>query len=138
MRINKLNQLPEVADQIIGMGKDYHVWLLQGDMGAGKTTLTKAIGEKLKVLDTISSPTYALVNEYLTKDDKTIYHFDFYRLEQEVEALDMGWYEYLDSGNLCIIEWPQKISNLLPETFLNISISQGEGEERIFKISAHE
>lgn len=136
--IHRLSELPQVAQQIITLGEAYQVWILHGEMGAGKTTLTKAIGNALGVLDTVSSPTYALVNEYLTEADRTLYHFDFYRLESEEEALAMGWFEYLDSGNLCIVEWPQKISNLLPDSFLNIDIGVGEDEERIFKISGHE
>lgn len=138
IRINRLDELSHVAHEIISLGQAHAVWLLHGEMGAGKTTLTKAIGKHLGILDTVSSPTYALVNEYVTDNERTIYHFDFYRLEEEEEALGIGWYEYLDSGHLCIVEWPQKISNLLPDSYLSIAISLGEGEERTFKITEHE
>jgi tRNA threonylcarbamoyladenosine biosynthesis protein TsaE len=83
-------------------------------MGAGKTTFIKALAKKLGVTDMASSPTFSLVNEYQTEDGKTLYHFDLYRLNTEEEAYDMGIDEYFYSGNLCLIEWPEKTPNLIP------------------------
>jgi tRNA threonylcarbamoyladenosine biosynthesis protein TsaE len=107
-------------------------------MGAGKTTLTKAICEVLGVLHTVNSPTFALVNEYETMQNEVIYHFDFYRIKNTLEALEIGVYEYLDSGNLCLIEWSSKISSLLPSHYLQIDIEKSlnplEQEWRLIKL----
>lgn len=119
----QLDQLSDVAEQIVAQSKDRKHWLFQGEMGAGKTTTIKAICQTLKVIDHVSSPTYSLVNEYRTKDDSIIYHFDFYRLRSSSEARDFGIEEYLDSGNLCLMEWSDKISTLLPENCFTISIT---------------
>lgn len=91
-------------------------------MGVGKTTLIKVLAKTLGVNDVTSSPTFSLVNEYQTTDGQTVYHFDFYRLKNEVEALDMGADEYLYSGNWCFIEWAEKIPNLIPEAHSSISV----------------
>jgi tRNA threonylcarbamoyladenosine biosynthesis protein TsaE len=90
------------------------VWLFYGEMGAGKTTLIKNICRQFSVTDNVSSPTFSLVNEYNTENGQTIYHFDFYRIDDEEEAINIGFDEYIYSGNLCLIEWPEKIPNLLP------------------------
>ena len=92
-------------------------------MGVGKTTLIKALTKKLGIIGATSSPTFSLVNEYQSNDNQIIYHFDFYRLKNEVEALDMGADEYFYSGNWCFIEWPEKIPNLIPVLHSVISIS---------------
>ena len=93
-------------------------------MGAGKTTFTTAVCKELGVQeDAISSPTFAIVNEYRTAAGESVYHFDFYRIERPVEALDIGLYDYLDSGSLCLMEWPENIEDLLPEETLRVSIS---------------
>lgn len=95
-------------------------------MGAGKTTFTTAICKALGVReDAVSSPTFAIVNEYRAASGEPVYHFDFYRITKETEALDIGLYEYLDSGSLCLMEWPENIESLLPEETLNVSISVG-------------
>ena len=95
-------------------------------MGAGKTTFTTAICKALGVReDAVSSPTFAIVNEYRAASEEPVYHFDFYRITKEAEALDIGLYEYLDSGSLCLMEWPENIESLLPEETLNVSISVG-------------
>ena len=92
-------------------------------MGAGKTTFTTAVCKELGVQeDAISSPTFAIVNEYRSREGKPIYHFDFYRIENPREALDIGLYDYLDSGALCLMEWPENIEGLLPEETLKVNI----------------
>lgn len=108
------------------------VWLFSGEMGAGKTTLIKAICEYLGVEDATTSPTFSLVNEYGGQLESTIYHFDFYRIKDESEAMDMGVEEYFDSGNLCLVEWPDKIPSLLPYQYLSVNISvEGKGDRKI-------
>ncbi|MDB5125993.1 MAG: tRNA threonylcarbamoyladenosine biosynthesis protein TsaE [Mucilaginibacter sp.] len=90
-------------------------------MGAGKTTLIKSLCEKLGVSDSVTSPTFSIVNEY-KGTDSPVYHFDFYRLKDQNEALDMGYEEYFYSGNYCFIEWPEKIANLIPDSFTGVRI----------------
>ncbi|MEX2380080.1 MAG: tRNA (adenosine(37)-N6)-threonylcarbamoyltransferase complex ATPase subunit type 1 TsaE [Vicingaceae bacterium] len=133
LRSKQLEDLPEVAQEIVELTKSNKVLTFSGSMGAGKTTLITAICKILGVEDAISSPTYSLVNEYLDADGQSIYHFDFYRIEDEEEALDMGVEEYFYSGNLCLIEWPEKIEGLLPENCLQIKINL-EKSERIFNL----
>jgi tRNA threonylcarbamoyladenosine biosynthesis protein TsaE len=120
--IFSLDQLEEVAKQIIA-NNPKKVILFHGEMGVGKTTLIKQLCKTLGVTGATSSPTFSLVNEYEADDNLLVYHFDFYRLNDEVEALDMGVDDYLYSGNWCFIEWAEKIPNLIPETHSVITIS---------------
>jgi len=119
--INTLDELDATAASILSFSPHIRVFLFYGDMGAGKTTLIKSLCRSLGVTDNISSPTFAIVNEYRAASN-TIYHFDFYRLKTETEAMDMGFEEYLYSGNYCFIEWPEKVPELLPETYISINI----------------
>ncbi|WP_158990692.1 tRNA (adenosine(37)-N6)-threonylcarbamoyltransferase complex ATPase subunit type 1 TsaE [Mucilaginibacter sp. L196] len=119
--INSLNELDATAASILSFASNNRVFLFYGDMGAGKTTLIKSLCKSLGVTDNISSPTFAIVNEYRAANN-TIYHFDFYRLKTEIEAMDMGFEEYLYSGNYCFIEWPEKVPELLPENYISINI----------------
>ena len=130
-------QLDEAALAIIKAGEKEAVWLFTGEMGVGKTTLIKAICRQKGVLDEVSSPTFSIVNEYLTEADETIYHFDFYRLEKQEEALDIGLEEYLYSGNLCMLEWPEKIEGLLPQQFLRINLAEHADRSRSIKLTRH-
>jgi len=107
--------------------------LFYGDMGAGKTTFIKAICQVLGVTDTVSSPTFSIVNEYESPVGP-VFHFDFYRLKNETEALDLGYEEYLYSGNYCFIEWPEKIPNLLPEHAAKVSLTITGDQERLIQI----
>jgi tRNA threonylcarbamoyladenosine biosynthesis protein TsaE len=117
-----IDVLHHVAQDIAAAIKDNKVVLFYGEMGAGKTTLIKEIGRQLGVTDSMSSPTFALVNEYHTKDNGVIYHFDLYRIKNIEECLDMGMEEYLCSGNYCFIEWPEVAIPLLPPNYYNVHI----------------
>ncbi|WP_338644649.1 tRNA (adenosine(37)-N6)-threonylcarbamoyltransferase complex ATPase subunit type 1 TsaE [Flavobacterium sp. KS-LB2] len=120
--IFSIDQLEEVAQKIIA-NNPKKVILFHGEMGVGKTTLIKELCKTLGVSGATSSPTFSLVNEYEANDNQLVYHFDFYRLNKEEEALDMGVDDYLYSGNWCFIEWAEKIPNLIPETHSVITIS---------------
>jgi tRNA threonylcarbamoyladenosine biosynthesis protein TsaE len=124
-----LEKLPEIAAQIISFAKDFRIFLFYGEMGAGKTTLIKSLCENLGVTEPATSPTFSIVNEYEGRDNK-IYHFDFYRLKNETEALDMGYEEYFYSGAYCFIEWPEKIPNLLPEHYTRVKIEVTSHDSR--------
>lgn len=128
LQIQTLAALPAAAKDIIHFAGDSKIWLLNGEMGAGKTTLSKAICAELGVIDNVSSPTFSIVNQYLTQKDKTVYHFDFYRLKNEQEAFQIGVEEYFYSGNLCLIEWASKIPSFLPPTYTEINIFQNKLE----------
>ncbi len=134
-KILSLEDLPNIANAVIEFGKSLNIWLFEGQMGAGKTTLIKEICKQLGVWESVNSPTYSLVNEYVAQDEKVIYHFDFYRLKNEAEALDYGLEEYFDSGNLCLCEWPSMIPNLWPNQYLmlNLNILDDGSREIIIK-----
>ncbi len=133
-----LTHLPTVARQIIDFARDTSVWLFYGDMGAGKTTLIKALCCEWGVEDTVSSPTFALVNEYQRANGEPLYHFDFYRIDDEEEAVDIGVDEYFYSQRYCLVEWPAKIRNLLPETYIRIDLCANEDQSRTISLSRHE
>ena len=129
-----IDQLQEVASQIIDSASS-KILLFYGEMGVGKTTLIKEIVKQLGVDDVVSSPTFSLVNEYVSNEGEPIYHFDFYRINDEEEALDMGVEEYFDSNNWCLIEWPENIKNLLPLKADKISLSANEDGGRSLKVN---
>ncbi|MBT7656752.1 MAG: tRNA (adenosine(37)-N6)-threonylcarbamoyltransferase complex ATPase subunit type 1 TsaE [Flavobacteriales bacterium] len=116
-----LSELKPIAQQIIAQWK-HPILLLEAPMGAGKTTLIKALCSELGVMQAVSSPTFSLVNSYQDSEGKTLYHFDLYRLNSLEEALDIGIEEYLDSGARCMIEWPERIRPLLSDAFHQIQI----------------
>lgn len=132
--IFSLDQLEEVAKQIIAQ-KPNKVILFHGEMGVGKTTLIKQLCKTLGVSGTTSSPTFSLVNEYQTTDNDIVNHFDFYRLNDEVEAMDMGVDDYLYSGNWCFIEWAEKIPNLIPDVHSVITIELLPDGKRSLRLS---
>ena len=133
-----IQELPEVTKEIISYGKKYTVWVLKGDLGAGKTTFIQEVAKQMNVLDNISSPSYALINEYLAPTGERVYHFDLFRIKTISEVFDLGFDEYIDSGSLCFIEWPEIAESLLPERYLEISILNPEEELRVFNINKHE
>ena len=122
IQLNSLHDLPDAAEKIIEHCSEGGVVAFYGEMGAGKTTLIREICAALGVPDNVTSPTFALVNQYLAADGRTIYHFDFYRINRLEEAFDLGYEEYFDSGDLCLVEWPEKIETLLPSDALNVNI----------------
>lgn len=128
--------LPEAADALIRAAGERRIFALYGKMGAGKTALIAALAAQLGVKDRTGSPTYALVNEYLGGDGMPIYHFDFYRIEDPEEAYDIGFEEYLDSGAYCFIEWPERVSSLIPDDAVEVHIRPRADEVReiAFKI----
>jgi tRNA threonylcarbamoyladenosine biosynthesis protein TsaE len=123
--INNIDNIRKCATEFITYIDDKTVFAFEGDMGAGKTTFIKAICEELGVKDVINSPTFSIINEYRNHiSGESIYHFDLYRINKINEAQEIGIEDYLHSGSLCFIEWPEKIKNLLPENTLYISIKE--------------
>ncbi|WP_397446957.1 tRNA (adenosine(37)-N6)-threonylcarbamoyltransferase complex ATPase subunit type 1 TsaE [Polaribacter sp. R77954] len=134
MNINySLKNLNDLAAKIITV-VDHKIVLFYGEMGVGKTTLIKAICKALNVQDNISSPTFSLVNEYQTINNEKVYHFDFYRINNEEEALDMGIEEYFYNNDWCLIEWPENIKNLLPLDAVEVHLSILDDHKRNIKI----
>ena len=127
-----LAQLDQAAQEFLRTIEGHSLVAFYAPMGAGKTTFITAVCKALDVEeDAISSPTFAIVNEYRGRGGRPIFHFDFYRIEQPAEALDIGLYDYLDSGELCLMEWPENIEGLLPEETLNVKISVQPDGSRI-------
>ena len=116
-----ITELPAISAELMSFAENSRIFLFYGEMGSGKTTLIKSLCEYLGMAEPATSPTFSIVNEYQGRDSK-IYHFDFYRLKNETEALDMGYEEYFYSGAYCLIEWPGKIPNLLPEHYVRVKI----------------
>jgi tRNA threonylcarbamoyladenosine biosynthesis protein TsaE len=139
IRISNLDNIREAARQFIENIGDHRVFAFYGKMGAGKTTFIKAICEELGVEDVITSPTFAIVNEYtsqsslLTPND-SIFHFDFYRIKKLEEVYDMGFEDYFYSGSLCFIEWPELIEEVLPEDAVKVTIEENADGTRSVKL----
>jgi tRNA threonylcarbamoyladenosine biosynthesis protein TsaE len=130
-RASAISDLEEVADQILQEAGSVKNFALYGEMGAGKTTLVKAFLKVLGADDLGSSPTFSLVNEYRLPDGNTVYHFDFYRIEDTTEIYDMGYEEYFFGGAYCFVEWPEKMEDLLPEERVEIRITVSETAREI-------
>lgn len=128
--VKNIDGLKDAAKQLIEFGDKEKIFLFYGDMGAGKTTLIKSLCECLGVRESVTSPTFSIVNEYEAQGIK-VFHFDFYRLKNQSEALDMGYEEYFYSGNYCFIEWPEKITDLLPPHYIRINIEVIDSNERL-------
>ena len=128
IRIENLDNIRAAAREFIENMGDARVFAFYGKMGAGKTTFVKAICEELGVEDVITSPTFAIINEY--EGEETIYHFDFYRIKKLEEVYDMGYEDYFYSGALCFIEWPELIEEILPEDAVRVSIVEQEDGTR--------
>ena len=132
--IRSLEELNEVADRFLAYVGNRKIFALYGPMGVGKTTFVKAVCRCLGVEDDVSSPTFAIVNEYVTGDGDSLYHFDFYRVNSIEEAMDFGYEEYFYGGCRCFIEWPEKIDELLPEDIVNCTFSENPDGSRILRV----
>lgn len=129
--IHDLSDLDRAAGEFLKEIGNHKIVAFFAPMGAGKTTFTTAICKALGVKeDAVSSPTFAIINEYRTGSGDSMYHFDFYRITRIEEALDVGFYDYIDSGRLCIIEWPENIEDILPDETLRVSIAVNQDESR--------
>lgn len=122
IQINTIEELPQAAEAFLNHFQNERLFAFYGKMGAGKTTLIKALCRSLGSTDPITSPTFALVNEYSTADNERIFHFDFYRIKNIEEALDIGFDDYIYSGKYCMMEWPENIEDLLPEEIVKVEI----------------
>lgn len=124
LTLPSLEQIEQAARKFLELIGDHRVLAFYGSMGAGKTTFIKAVCHQLGVKETVASPTFAIINEYLAGDGEAVYHFDFYRIKNEEEAIDFGCEDYFYSGRYCFIEWPERILSLLPEETLEINIRE--------------
>ena len=125
----------QAAKQFIDFMGDNMVFAFQGSMGAGKTTLIKAICQELGVKESVTSHTFNIINEYKDREGESIYHFDFYRINKLEEAFDFGYEDYFYSGNLCFIEWPEIVESLLPENCVKVTIEEIEKGFRVLKLN---
>ena len=134
-KIDNLDNIRTAAKSFIKAMGSSKVFIFIGKMGAGKTTFIKAICEELGVKDVINSPTFAIINEYEDGNGSPIYHFDFYRINKEEEAYDFGYEDYFYSGNVCFIEWPEMVANLIPQDAVRVEIEEQEDGSRTVKMS---
>ena len=130
---NNIEELSGVAKQILKYTFPYKKFLFFGEMGVGKTTLIKALSLHLGVQDVVSSPTFSIVNEYITQKKEKIFHFDFYRIKDESEAFDLGYEEYFFSSAFCFVEWPEKVPNLIEDNMVKIFMHT-EKEKRVIEV----
>lgn len=131
IRIENIGELDRAAQEFIEHIGGYSVIAFYGAMGAGKTTFIKALCKRMGIVDNVNSPTFNIINEYRTAQGESVFHFDFYRIERPAEALDVGFEEYAYSGDLCLIEWPENIEQILPLDTLKVQISVQEDDSRI-------
>ncbi len=130
----ELDEIEKAAQAIIAVASEEKVWVFQGDMGAGKTTLIKALSQAFSITDQVSSPTFGIVNHYENRSGDVFYHFDFYRMDDPTEALDIGIEEYFYSGNYCWLEWAENIAAFLPEKFLLVRIHNDSDTKRTLNL----
>ncbi|KLT64580.1 tRNA (adenosine(37)-N6)-threonylcarbamoyltransferase complex ATPase subunit type 1 TsaE [Pedobacter sp. BMA] len=133
---NHLSDLPFVAQRLNDFAGSEKIFVFEGDMGAGKTTFIKEFCKMLGVDEVVSSPTYSIVNEYLG-ENCSVYHFDFYRIKHIQEAFDLGYEEYFYGGEICLIEWPERVAELLPDHFVKVKIDILDDNRRLFKFLRH-
>lgn len=132
--LKSLSDLNIVAEKFLRLMKGQKIFAFFGPMGVGKTTFIKALCNELGVVEIVTSPTFALVNEYQTNKGDEIYHFDFYRIEKIEEVYDFGYEDYFFSGNYCFIEWPDKIAEILPENVVFVQMVENEDSSRTINI----
>ncbi len=130
----QIKDLENISKYLIKNFKDIKIWLFEGEMGTGKTTLIKSICTELKVIDNVDSPTYNIINEYKTSINESVYHFDLYRLNSYKEAIDIGFEEYINSDSLCFIEWPKLIKTYVDNALI-ISLKTSFDQSRDISIS---
>lgn len=128
--IKSIDQIDQVAEAFLALTKDYTVIAFNGEMGVGKTTFIKAVCKQLQVIDVVTSPTFAIINEYNTSTNSKIFHFDLYRLKDLEELQNIGAEDYLYSGNMCLIEWPEIAASILPESTISVSITETKSGTR--------
>ncbi|MFC3415502.1 tRNA (adenosine(37)-N6)-threonylcarbamoyltransferase complex ATPase subunit type 1 TsaE [Algoriphagus hitonicola] len=126
----QLQELDAVAEELVAAAQEERIWVFQGQMGAGKTTLIKALCRQFQVKDAVSSPTFGIVNQYETEDHQLIYHFDFYRIVDPLEVLEIGVEEYFYSGNYCWIEWAENLGGFIPQQFFLIKLEVISADKR--------
>mgnify|MGYP000961138747 CR=1 FL=1 len=124
IKIENINSITQSAGKFIQQMAGEKIFAFKGEMGVGKTTFIKAVCKELGVRENVNSPTFSIVNEYTGANDLIIYHFDCYRIKNLNEAIEIGIEEYLYSGNLCFIEWPDKITSLLPDSYITVEITE--------------
>jgi tRNA threonylcarbamoyladenosine biosynthesis protein TsaE len=134
----QLGDLPKAAAELLDKSGEHKIWLIKGEMGAGKTTLVRYIVKELGVEATVASPTFSIVNQYGSEEGKIIYHFDLYRLKNESEAFDIGLEEYMTSENRCLVEWPEKLVRLLPDHYFEVQIQTYDTLRRKIYYRCHE
>ena len=122
------NELEAIAKKLLQTNPDIKIFAFQGELGAGKTTFIKSICKYLGVIDNMTSPSYSIVNEYLTQAKESVFHFDFYRIQNIEEVYDIGYEDYFFSGNYCFLEWPEKIEKLLPENIVYVRIKESQSK----------
>ncbi len=135
-RINSLTEIDKAAKDFVAAMGDRKVFAFYGKMGAGKTTFIKAVCEELGVEDVINSPTFAIVNEYVDGKGEPVYHFDFYRIKNLQEVLDIGYEDYVYSGHVCFMEWPELLENLLPDDAVKVTIEEEMDGGRVVQIES--
>ena len=127
--INSVEELSQVSEYLLSLREESDIVAFYGPMGAGKTTLIKNLCHRMGVTDEVNSPTFAIVNEYVTMEGESVYHFDFYRIKKLEEVYDIGYENYFYSGNLCLLEWPEMIEPLMPEKFIRVDIALGNTDD---------
>jgi len=135
---DRIENLPETAGEILNFCGKEKILLFKGQMGVGKTTLIKEICRNLEVEDQVSSPTYSIVNEYVSKKGEQIFHFDFYRIKKAEEAMDIGYEDYFYSGNYCLVEWPERVEDLIPEKYVKVELEIIHNDIRLIHLSKYE
>lgn len=134
IEINDISEIADAAKQFVAQIGDNKVFAFYGGMGVGKTTFIKAVCKEMGVLETITSPTFAIVNEYQCDNSDAIYHFDFYRINKIEEVYDFGYEDYFYSGNICFIEWPELVESVLPLDVVEVFINETDTGSRIIEV----
>ena len=134
IEINDISEIADAAKQFVAQIGDNKVFAFYGSMGVGKTTFIKAVCKEMGVIETITSPTFAIVNEYQCANADAIYHFDFYRINKLEEAYDFGYEDYFYSGNICFIEWPELVEPILPLNVVEVFINETDTGSRIIEV----